>query len=253
MFPHKNIKPTIGIPAHIENQSNVVLKKYTKSICRSGGIPIIIPILPSKEDVKSVVELIDGLLLPGGFDVDPIEYNEEPIPQLGLTSHHFDEFELTLLEEAGKKGIPIFGICRGYQLMNVFFGGNLYQDISTQRESPAPLKHVQAASARESSHFVEIAPGTNLSRLMGHCAQIRVNSIHHQAIRDVAKGFRVTAKASDGVIEGIECEDNPAVFGVQWHPEISYAHGVDTFSPLFEFLIEEALKKKTKNTGMRFE
>ena len=244
MFSHKNIKPTIGIPSHIENKSNVVLTRYTKSICKSGGIPVIIPMLSSKEDVKYIIHLIDGLLIPGGFDVDPIEYNEEPIPQLGLTSHHFDEFELMLIEEANKKNIPIFGICRGYQLMNVFFGGNLYQDIITQYESNRPIKHFQISSEKESSHFVEIVKGTNFSKLLKNQSQIRVNSIHHQAIKDVAKGFRVTAIASDGIIEGIECEDNPIVFGVQWHPEISYAHGIDTFAPLFEFLIKESLKKK---------
>lgn len=210
------MKPVIGVTMTTNNGQYCINEAYVKSIIQAGGIPVNIP-FGVESDVEQLIDRIDGLLLTGGVDVHPHFFNEEPHVKLGQVMLERDQIELTLTKVALEKKIPIFGICRGIQLLNVALGGTLYQDINTQFKED-PILHQQNARRGEVSHFVEIKPGTQLHDIIGK-EKIGVNSFHHQSIKDVANIFSVTAKASDGIIEAIEMKDYPFCLAVQWHPE----------------------------------
>ena len=186
-----------------------------------GAIPLIIafPDDVSKVDqlAQDYVQLIDGLMLPGGPDVDPTFYGEEPHPKIGMTLYQKDRFEIALIKAALAADKPIFGICRGIQIMNVAMGGTLYQDLESQYPE-LKIQHPQATLGQFATHHVELTAGSKLAKLYGQ-STIKVNSRHHQAVKAVGKGLKVTAVAPDGVIEGMESTDTDLFLGVQWHPE----------------------------------
>ncbi len=226
-------RPVIGISS--ANASSVGIN-YVKSVRKAGGVPLIIPITTDEAEIAKVIETIDGLLMTGGEDVEPARYGEEAIPQLGKVNPERDEFDLALVRQAVSKGIPVLAVCRGVQVMNVAFGGTLYQDIPSQ----LPQSHIghKVSSGNIVAHSINIAEETLLYRLLGKTAE--VNSTHHQSVKDVAPGFIVSAVSDDGIVEAIEKTGSECVIGVQFHPEGFVAEDNTSLLPLFRHLVISA-------------
>ncbi|HOO42293.1 MAG TPA: gamma-glutamyl-gamma-aminobutyrate hydrolase family protein [Bacteroidales bacterium] len=234
--------PVIGLSATYETGQNNVPNTYIISVRKAGGIPVILPVTDDPEIIAGMVASIDGLILTGGEDVDPLRwYGEEPLPAMGGIVPVRDFFDIHLARKAVEAGIPVLGICRGEQILNVAFGGTLYQDIPSQVDSKTPVKHRQNAPREYGTHTITVNTGTTLYGILKDILEegntYRVNSYHHQAVKDVAPGFVVSAFARDGVVEAIEMKDNPHVLGVQFHPEGPVSQGDDTLLPLFRYLV----------------
>jgi len=232
--------PIIGISgAHASDGATLVPSSYIRSVLRAGGVPVVLPINEHPDVLKKMVSLIDALIMTGGEDIDPQKYfNEQPIPGLGGINPERDAFDITLIQLAVERGIPILGICRGHQLMNVAFGGTLYQDLPSQINTGL-LKHRQQAPSWYGTHRVELEKNSVLAKNLGKTS-IVTNSFHHMAVKDVAPGFTVTGRTSDGVVEAMEKTGNPRIFSVQFHPEGPTSHGLDELLPIFTYLIEIA-------------
>lgn len=203
---------------------------YAQSIAAAGGVPVQ---LTRDADAQDLVGLLDGLVLSGGADIDPRRYGATPHEKLGETDPGRDEFELSLLAAAREKGIPVLGICRGCQLINVAFGGTLRQHVELTEGSGHPNWLVPGDTI---AHDVECVAGSLIATLMD--GRRGVNSLHHQTLDTIGSGLRVTAVAPDGVAEAIEAEGED-VLAVQWHPEM--LGGPDA---TFSWLIARALAKK---------
>ena len=214
-----------------------VNKDYVDAVIRAGGVPLIIPFSTDKEVIISQAQLIDGLILSGGHDISPYNYGQEPSQKIGETFPERDTYEIILLEESKKRNIPILGICRGFQLINVAAGGTLYQDLSLIPGNI--LKHNQVSNPTLKTHKVEIKENSFISSIFGK--ETMVNSFHHQVINKVANDFIVVAKASDGVVEAIEHKTYKFLVAVQWHPEM-LAVECEKARELFTRFIEEAKK-----------
>lgn len=215
-------------------------KELKEAVIAAGGIPIILP-FPEKSEqaselAKRAVGLFDGLIFPGGPDIDPTFYHEVTTAETGHTNVAQDTYEIILAQKAKKAGKQIFGICRGMQLINVAFGGNLYQDLETQKVGEKLLQHQQSLPVEFPSHDVDFVKTSEFYKIFGEKAQ--VNSRHHQGLKDVASGFTVVAQAGDGVIEAIESTDGLAA-AVQWHPENMW-HTDKKQLALFEKFVEKA-------------
>jgi gamma-glutamyl-gamma-aminobutyrate hydrolase PuuD len=216
---------------------------YCSAVEAAGGLPIILPLTQDVAVLEAMFGLLNGLLLPGGLDVDPVHYGEEPSRRLEDVDPLRDITELYLARRALAEDLPVFGVCRGEQLLNVAAGGSLYQDIHTQ-VGPGTLKHFQETAEERPSHTVDVEPGTILSEIAG-ATSLRVNSYHHQAVKALAPGFRVSATAKDGVIEAIESTVHSYVLGVQWHPEL--AHRVGDFNlTLFRRFVQECARRRAR-------
>jgi putative glutamine amidotransferase len=241
------MKPSIGISGNIlVDQAGpfpgypraYVNQDYIEAVTLAGGIPFIMPVIEGKERIKQQIEQIDGLVLSGGQDVDPLLYGEEPSPLLGDIFPKRDIYEKYLIQYAMEKEKPILAICRGMQILNVACGGTLYQDISLL--AGASIKHNQYTNPSLPTHSVILQEGTRLFQLYGE--RTVTNSFHHQAIQQIAPGFQIAAFAKDGVIEAIEKEGDRFVVGIQWHAEMMAkedGHMLD----LFKLLIKETQKK----------
>jgi putative glutamine amidotransferase len=188
---------------------------YPRSLERTGAIPVVLPPL-DLEHVDALLDRIGGLMISGGPDVHPSVYGQEPHEALGPTEPDLDAFELELLRRADARGMPILGICRGEQLLNIARGGTLIQDVPDA--VGAEVGHRQEEPGRMPTHSVVIAAGTRLEGVMGR-QEHDVNSFHHQAVCDLGRGLRAVAWAPDGVIEAIEAPERDFVVGVQWHAE----------------------------------
>ncbi len=212
--------PVIGVVAHQIHLDGAVRPidgqygDYCRSIALAGGAPILIPLALGEAAWRAIYDRLDGILFPGGVDVAPAFYGETPHPQLGQVDETLDEAELILARWALTDRMPALGICRGIQLLNVAAGGTLYQDIPAQIGDALP----HACPDRSDAHWVRIEAGTRLHQAIG-TRECMTNSRHHQAVKETAPGFVVTARAPDGIIEGIELPDAPFFVGVQWHPE----------------------------------
>ena len=231
------MKPVIGITTDIEQESKHVLNNNNvQAVIRAGGLPVILPIGIDK-DVKQLSTMLDGLLLTGGGDIDPMLFGEEPHKHLGDVSPSRDSIEMALAQEMLKLNKPILGICRGLQIINIALGGNMYQDIYSQRDVPL-LQHAQKAHRYHLSHFVQVEKGSLLESITKR-EQIKVNSYHHQAVKYVPLPLITSGVASDGTIEAIESTEHAFVLGVQWHPE-ALADNQDTVSlDIFEKFLEK--------------
>jgi putative glutamine amidotransferase len=188
---------------------------YPRSLERNGAIPVVLPPM-DLDHVDALLDRLGALMISGGPDVHPSSYGEDPHPSLGPTEPDLDAFELELLRRADERGMPILGICRGEQLLNVSRGGTLLQDIPDAIGSD--VDHRQELPGRIPTHAIVLASGTRLEGVMGR-QDHEVNSFHHQAVRDLGRGLRATAWAPDGVIEAIEAPDRDFAMGVQWHAE----------------------------------
>jgi putative glutamine amidotransferase len=187
---------------------------YPASVASAGGVPVVLP--PNADDALALIERMDGLLLSGGPDLDPALYATAPIPELGPIEPATDRWELALLQAALKRQIPVLAVCRGMQLLNVAYGGSLWQDIPS--ELGVGMSHRQLPRGSVTTHDVEVAPETRLAEIVGP-GPLPVNSFHHQAVRMLGVGLTVTALAPDEIVEGIEDPALPFVVGVQWHAE----------------------------------
>lgn len=214
------MEPFIGIiGAHDTRKGRdryYVEKANLRSVAEAGGVPVVIAPAADDDKLEAALGLLSGVLLPGGVDVDPALYGEEPLPGLGRVDPEWDALDVAVARWALAKNIPVLGICRGMQVLNVAAGGTLWQDIPSQVTKP--LQHAQKAPRDAATHGVATTSGSRLQDLLG--AQFRVNSFHHQAVKDVAPGFVATAEAADGIVEGIEGESRSFAVGVQWHPEL---------------------------------
>ena len=217
------MKPLIGIPTHTFVAENITryagLASYTRAVERAGGAPIFIPLNLDDETLRAVFARLDGLLIQGGLDVHPKEYGEERAPYCGEIDAAEDATELRLLEWAFEKPLPTLAICRGIQVLNVAAGGSLYQDLDAQVPNVLRHPHIKGNPPDFLAHPIRVEPDSRLGRALG-APEIAVNSRHHQAIKHVAPGFHVTARAPDGVVEAIEPDDpRRFILGVQFHPE----------------------------------
>lgn len=230
------MQPLIGISCsqNLTDRSLVIWEAYIRAVRTAGGLPVILPILEDREAVGQYAEMLDGLLLSGGVDIDTQHYGEETLAgytrQWPITPER-DTFEISLTQVMLELDKPILGICRGAQLINVAAGGSLYQDLGFQssnsdRVSDSVSNHVsdrlchfQEAPWWYPTHKVELVPDTKLAQILPQ-RPVLVNSLHHQAVRNLALGFLVNARAADGTIEGIESVRHTFAVGVQWHPEL---------------------------------
>ncbi|WP_421664212.1 gamma-glutamyl-gamma-aminobutyrate hydrolase family protein [Lysinibacillus telephonicus] len=235
------MKPIVGLTMTKSDKKYSLNAPYVQSILDAGGVPLCIPFGVEK-DVDQLISTLDGLLLTGGVDIHPHFFNEEPHLNLGEVSLRRDQVEIALAKVALKKKLPIFAICRGIQLLNIVLGGGLFQDINTQFEKE-PLLHNQKAERHEASHFVTINSESLLYKIIGN-DKIAVNSLHHQAIKDVPHVLLITAKASDGIVEAVELKDYPFCIAVQWHPEEMAVAGDKHSKALFAEFIQACTKYK---------
>lgn len=215
---------------------------YVDSVARAGGAPVLLPRVGDPDAVTAAVDAAAGLLLSGGGDICSLAYGEEPHPTLAQQDPVRDEMELLATKRAMERGIPILGICRGLQLLNVAAGGTLVQDVNSQ--VPGVLQHFTRSLTPFFSHTIEIAPGSLLVQLLG-TTRTAVNSYHHQAAKEIGRNLRVTARSADGVVEALEASDGRPILSVQFHPEESTRDHA-TFRPLFDWLVQEAARPREK-------
>jgi putative glutamine amidotransferase len=193
-----------------------LLSDYSQAILQAGGAAVIVPVAQDRGSLATILDRVQGLVLSGGPDLHPRCYGEEPLGGLGEVDAALDEMELSIAQLALEKDLPLLGICRGIQVLNVALGGTLYQDIPSQ--VPAGICHTPHADKAVNTHTVQVEPGSMLNRILGE-PEIWVNSQHHQALKAVARGLAVTARARDGIVEAVELPGRGFVAGVQWHPE----------------------------------
>lgn len=196
---------------------------YIRAVEKAGGIPIVLPVIGEYENIKKQIDHCEAIIISGGQDIHPMFYNEEPNQKLGLVYSKVDQYQIDLTKLALEDNKPILGICRGHQVLNVACGGTLYQDLSVINDNI--LKHSQQGKRYDYSHKVNIKEGSILRNLLGE--EKLVNSFHHQCIKDLGRGLKVSAVASDGVIEAVEMEGKDFVVGVQWHPEMMVTESDD--------------------------
>jgi putative glutamine amidotransferase len=244
------LPPIIGITATLKEDVDSVAERplgrfvrtdldYVEGVAGAGGAPVVLPPAGDESAAEALIHSLDGLLLSGGSDLDPSYYGEEPVPELGVTLPERDAFEMALVGLALRRGMPVFGICRGMQVLNVALGGTLYQDLPSQWDRDL-LKHRQATPKWQPTHEVRVSEGSYIAEVMG-LGSAKVNSYHHQGIRDLAEGLVVTGRSSDGVIEAVESEDltEQWLLGVQWHAEAMRGAGPQQES-LFEAHVSAA-------------
>ena len=241
-FPGHKTAPIIGLTGNFRDGDCTLAEGYYQSILKAGGVPFIIPCYDDTDALINTLDKLDGILLTGGADINPLFLGEEPIQELHGINPRRDRQELLLTRLAADRQIPILGICRGIQTMNAALGGPLYQDIHSQMEGTR-IKHDQNLDRCYASHTVTIEKDTLLHRLF-KTDTIAVNSFHHQAIKEPAPGFRVCARATDGVIEAMESTEYKSMLGVQWHPECFILKGDECMMPLFQWLVQEATSFK---------
>jgi len=239
-------RPVIGVTAEITvaqggrfpgYRSVSIYEDYVKGVERGGGLPFVLPVTTDEDVTRAQAQAIDGLLLTGGADIDPLLYGEEPEEKLGAIEPERDVHELVLVKEAIRLGKPIFAICRGIQILNIALGGTLYQDLSYKPHST--LKHEQQSDPTALSHTVHVQEDTYLFGVFGEKTQ--TNSFHHQAVKDIAEDLSVAATSLDGVVEGLENHER-SIIAVQWHPE-RLARDHEQMQQLFTDFVDRVRKQ----------
>lgn len=236
------MKPVIGLTCSSENLVNRSINKinytYINAVIEGGGIPVIIPILKEANDIERYLDIIDGIIFTGGGDISPLYFNEEPPRQVDEICHDRDITEMELFNKAYIRNVPILGICRGTQLVNISLGGDIYQDIYSQ--VPNVSGHTCGNNIQEGYHTINILKDSILYDVFEK-ERLVVNSQHHQAIRKLGDNLKVTATASDGIIEAIESTNDRFILGVQFHPE-AMAMKYDEFIKPFSYFIDKCKK-----------
>lgn len=235
--------PIVGIVPMLDEEKGLYIlnEDNVKAIENAGGTPLLIPYISDSRQILKIIELIDGLYLTGGDDIDPTLFGEEPHPRLGKITRTRDDFEIKMIQNTLKLNKPILAVCRGSQILNVALGGTMYQDIYEQIDSKL-LQHSQKAVKHHPSHFINIERDSLLYKIVGSTS-IKVNSRHHQANRKLGKGLIVSGKANDGIIEAIESTLHRFVLGVQWHPENMAVKGDVPSIKMYERFIEACKDK----------
>ena len=213
----RTVAVTAGIRQDGDTSRVRLTAAYVTALENAGLVPVIIPPLSEDGASSAILDVVSGLVLSGGEDVDPARYGETPHPKIRSVNPARDATEAALVREARARRTPVLAICRGIQILNVALGGTLVQDIESQCETA--IAHDDEGPRDSRSHEITIETGSRIAAAMGtaHCS---VNSFHHQSVKDVAPGMRITARSPDGVIEGIESADDAWwVMAVQWHPE----------------------------------
>jgi putative glutamine amidotransferase len=219
-IPTQTLQSLGGVSAEIP-PSWVMSQRYVVTLTNAGAIPWLIPLIDD-ETLRGIYDALDGVFLPGGADIDPVSYGTAPHPLCDKTDRDRDRVELALARWAMEDDKPVLGVCRGMQLNNLAAGGTLYQDLAEQM--PGSIKHdyfpfAGAAFRRDYlAHPVEVAAASRLAGVFG-AGPLKVNSMHHQGVRELGGGLAVSAVAPDGLVEGVEGSDGGYVVGVQWHPE----------------------------------
>ena len=222
---------------------------YVRALISAGGVPLILSPLMGASLAASALDGCDGLLLTGGEDVDPSWYGAEPSPHLSPPSQERDLFELALFAVARQRGLPILGICRGIQLINVALGGTLFQDLPSER--PGRVDHSPSVARDARTHEIRLEPGSRAAAAL-ETLRPTVNSVHHQAIKDLAPGLVATGWSEDGLIETAESGPGaPWILAVQWHPEEMYADRLAPEHGLFAALVNEAAAAGRSSVGGR--
>lgn len=228
-FPEAKRQPLIGLSANYEGIDATLRERYYKQVVEAGGVPVIIPPVADTAVIINTLQHLDGLILTGGGDHNPLWMGEEPSPRLHNINRERDLAELMLVRLAFNRQIPMLGICRGIQTLAIALGGKVEQDIEQR------VKHSQDADRTEPTHSVSLVKGSTLYNIYGS-ERIMVNSFHHQAVSQPGKRFRVIARSADNIIEAIESSEYKAILGVQWHPEWLEEDG----QKIFRWLVEQA-------------
>ncbi|MEE1295455.1 MAG: gamma-glutamyl-gamma-aminobutyrate hydrolase family protein [Bifidobacterium sp.] len=215
------MKPVIAILPLIDVQrdSYWMLPGYMDGLMAAGALPQMLPLTTCEADIEDYLAHADGLLMPGGHDVDPALYHEGRLDVCGETYGPLDRMTAIAFRAARRRDMPILGICRGMQAINVLAGGTLWQDLPTQR--PGAIDHHMHAPYDAVQHHVDLVPGSPLHGALG-VDRLGVNSYHHQGVKDLGSGMEVMARADDGLVEAIHQPGMRFVWGVQWHPELSH-------------------------------
>lgn len=245
-----DMKPIIGItPSPIQettasgtHERYAIAASYVNAVIAAGGIPLVLP--PQDGNADALLALVDGLLFSGGADIDPTHYGDDDLHPSTYDVHPLrDRFELELINKAIEQDVPTFCICRGIQILNVARGGTLLQHVPDQFETELPHRQQEVGfQSHESSHTVTADPESTLARAYGS-TEIKVNSYHHQAVKDLAPGLTAGGHAEDGLVESVELPDRTFVLGVQWHPEMMFHKHPEHLAP-FKHLVEAALARK---------
>jgi len=236
-------RPLIGIPMRIELETDrfYLSRHYSEAVEAAGGAPVHLSLIPRVDYIDSVVEGLDGVLLPGSdSDVDPLRFGQQPHPGLGSVHPIKDETDLLIIAAAERRRLPLLAICFGMQILNVSRGGTLIQDIASQ--VPMAIKHQQGVPRDRASHTVTIVKDSRIGRLATQL-NLPVNSHHHQAVELLGENLSAVSRSSDGLIEAIEdTRDDRFIVAVQWHPELGWRD--DQFSQtLFKSFVNEAEKQ----------
>lgn len=248
MAPHP--RPLIAITPRSEARTSGEPALFAQqclvdAVVAAGGIPVVLGAPCPKDDLGQLVGAFDGFLVPGGLDIDPAHYGQQPHEACGPTSELRDELECALIPLVVAADKPLLGICRGCQAINVALGGTLWQDLPSQPEATPsweepPLRHRQGEPYEEPVHTVAVTPGSLLASALGRAPEhLGVNSLHHQSVRVAAPGLAMSAWAPDGVVEAVEKPSARFVLGVQWHPEFLWRADPAAFA-LFEALVRAA-------------
>lgn len=233
------MKPVIGLTSqynHLVNRKMIEINNtYVNAFIEGGGVPIIIPIVKDTDEIDSYLDLVDGLVFTGGDDISPLYFGEEPIKEIGSICTDRDKMELELFKRAYERKIPILGICRGLQIINVALKGTIYQDIFVQL--PYFIAHVCTNNVHQGFHSINIKKDSILYEIFGKERMV-VNSQHHQSIKDIGANLKVTATSVDGIVESIESTNEKFVLGVQFHPE-AMIYNDKEFVKIFNFFIDK--------------
>jgi putative glutamine amidotransferase len=210
--------PTLAIPRGPKPPRFGINQSYVRALVAAGCAPVLIPLLDDDDRLRAIFERLDGIVLAGGVDVAPQEYGEEPIGDLNVVQASRDRTELTLARWAYADDLPTLGICRGQQVLNVALGGTLWQDLLHQGATSVDHSDDDGRARDAMIHRVRLDPDSRLAQLIDE-TEIRVNSLHHQAVKSIAPALRVTGKSDDDVIEALESRERRFMIAVQWHPE----------------------------------
>ncbi|AGB40356.1 putative glutamine amidotransferase [Halobacteroides halobius DSM 5150] len=208
---------------------------YLRGIRQAGGIPIMLSHIDDEEYLDNIVQRCDGFLFSGGADVDPQLYGEEPIKECGAITPKRDSFEIKLLAKVLKEDKPTFGICRGMQLINIYYQGTLYQDLTAYNDQTNHHRGLKFPKWYQ-IHEVKLEDNSQIAQAFGK-TEIKTNSLHHQVLKEVGEGLEVTARANDGIVEAIEDKSKQFLLAVQWHPEMMFEKVAEQ-SKLFDYFVD---------------